>query len=296
MEYFFRDQGEDYDVSTLDGLPLAQIHGKSWLDSLTIDDDKRTDRRVDLDLDGDGKVEADELETGMQHWQALRDAGLETMDYEDWIRTFGVAVPEVESSFNKYRPELVRYFRQWTYPTNTIDPATGKPSSAVSWINSFRADKDRLFKEPGFLVGLTVQKPKTYIKDTTGGLSSFLETIENWLPALSHSDYEKGFKQFAHGAGPLADKIGSAGPGYHGYWVDLRDLLVHGDQFINFAPDTASSALSVLTGDGKNRYPVASEIDNLFAGAAPDNILTTDGVVDLLIHGRQRDRTSGPVL
>lgn len=289
VEYFFRDQGENWDVATLDGVPLAQLGSRNWMDSLTLDRDKRTNRDVDLDLDNDGNVEAQEMLHGMQHWEALREAGLETMDYEDWIRTFGVSVPEVEESFNKYRPELIRYWRQWQYPTNTVEPTTGVPSSAVSWVNAFRADKDRLFKEPGFIIGLTVQKPKAYLSDPKGQLAGFMQTLENWLPALSHKEYERGFKHFAENAGPLADAFDAGTP--EGYWVDLRDLLVYGDQFLNFAPDAASGAVSVITDAGGARYPSTAAIDALFSGA--DKYIQTDGITNLTIKGRQRDQTPG---
>lgn len=290
VEYFFRDQGEDWDTATLDGLPLAQVGTRNWMDSLTLDDNKRTDRDVNLDRNHDGTITAREMLEGMEEYNALRDAGLEQMDYEDWVRTFGVQVEEVDDSFAKYRPELVRYFRQWQYPTNTVEPTTGVPSSAVSWINAFRADKDRLFKEPGFLIGLTVQKPKAYLSDPTGSLASFMKRVDNWLPALQDKEYERGFLGFAGNAGPLPNKFG-AGPNFEGYWVDLRDLLKYGDQFANFALDGSSSAIKILEQTGRARYPSATEIDALFAGA--DKYIQTDGIVNLSIAGRVVDRTRG---
>ena len=292
VEYYFRDEGENWNVATLDGMPMAQIGSRNWMESLTLNDLKRTNRNPSIDLDASGTITAQETIQAMQHWQALREAGLEKLDYEDWIKTFGVSIPEKdEKSDNMFRPELLRYNREWAYPVNTVEPTTGVPSSAVSWINAFRADKDRLFKEPGFVVGLQVVKPKAYIKDTTGGLASFMETLENWLPALSANDPERAFKSFAANAGPLADKIG-ASP-YEAYWVDMRDLLLYGDQFINFAPDTASAAISVIqnTETARNRYASSATVDDLFAGA--DKYIQTDGIVDLVIMGRQVDFTPG---
>lgn len=288
IEYYFRDEGEDWDVAMHDGMPIAQIGSKNWMDSLTLDDNKRA-RDVPLDgPDADTVASVQEMLRQQEHWQALRDAGLESLDYEDWIRTFGVQVPERDdTSFSKYRPELLRYARSWQYPTNTVEPTTGVPSSAVSWVNAVRADKDRMFKEPGFIIGLQVVKPKVYLDDPTGGLSNFMETLENWLPALSHKEYEKGFIPFAANAGPLANKVGTGG--LEAYWVDLRDLLVHGDQFLNFAPDATAGALSALGIDGKTRYPVSADIDALFTGA--DKYVQTDGVVNLSIAGRQMDKT-----
>ena len=291
VEYYFRDEGENWNNVTLDGMPLAQIQGRNWMDSLTLNDVKRTDRDFDLDLNSNGDLTATEFFTGMEQYNALRDAGLETMDYEDWIATFGVKVPERhEGSFNEHKPELIRYFRQWQYPVNTVEPTTGVPSAALSWVNAFRADKDRFFKEPGFVVGLNVIKPKVYIKDQVGGLSSFMETLENWLPALSHQQFEKGFISFAANAGPLASKIGTTP--FEAYWVDLRDLLLYGDQFLNFAPDTSTSALSVFSGvadEHTTRYPKPADIDSLFVTSG--DYIQSDGVVDVNIAGRQQDRT-----
>jgi len=289
-EFYFRDEGEDWDDKMVGSVPMVQIGSRNWMDSLTLDDVKRTDRDFDLDLNNDGTLTATELSDGMAHYNALRDAGLETMDYEDWIATFGVKVPEREdTSSSQYRPELLRYSRQWAYPTNTVEPTTGVPSSAVSWIDSVRADKDRLFKEPGFIVGLTVQKPKAYLQDPTGALAGFMQTLENWLPAISHKEYEKGFLEFAANAGPLANKIGTTP--FEAYWVDLRDLLIYGDQFSNFALDSSASAVPVIEALGGGRYTTTTAIDALFAGT--DKYIQVDGICNLTIAGRQEDRTRG---
>ena len=118
-----------------------------------------------------------------------------------------------------------------------------------------------------------------------------METLENWMPALSHENYEKAFKQFAGTAGPFPNKFGT-GPSYKAYWIDFRDLLMYGDQFLNFAPDSAASALNFAAATGKTRYPTGADIDTLFVDSAK-NWFETDGVVDLTIMGRQRDRTQG---
>lgn len=286
-EYFFRDEGEDWDVHKVGPYPMVQIGSRNWMDSLTLDEDKRTDRDVDLDADGDGDITAREAMDQMAHYQALRDAGLETLDYEDWIATFGVKVPEREDTSDvQYKPELIRYSREWAYPTNTVEPSTGVPSSAVSWINSVRADKDRMFKEPGFIIGLTVAKPKAYLSDPTGSLAGFMQTLENWLPAISHQEYEKGFLGFGASAGPLKDKVGSPAKAY---WVDLRDLLVYGDQFANFALDSTASAVPVIASMG--RYTTEAAIDALFTG--DEKYIQQDGICNLTIAGRQVDRTRG---
>ena len=90
----------------------------------------------------------------------------------------------------------------------------------------------------------------------------------------------------------MANKIGVSP--FEAYWVDLRDLYVHGDQFVNFAIDAKSSAVSTITATGGNRYPSAADIDALFTGA--DKYIQQDGVINLTIAGRQVDQTRGPVL
>lgn len=294
VEYYFRDEGEDWDAATLDGLPLAQIAQRNWFDSLTLDDEKRAARELDLDLNADGDITAREVSEGMEIWAAQRDAGLETLDYADWIKTFGVAVSEENTvSTAEYKPELLRYNRQWQYPVNTVDPATGAPSSAVSWLTAFAADKNRMFREPGFIIGLQVTKPKVYLRDPKGSFTAYMERLENWLPALSHSSYEKGFVNFAHAAGPLPNKFKTDADVNQGYWLDFRDLLLYGDQFINYDYSAAPSALSVLTEDGARRYADTSQIDGLFKAVAPANVIDTDGLTTLRIMGRQKDRTPG---
>ena len=295
VEWYFRDEGEDWDDYALDGIPLAQIKSKSWLDSLTLNDNKSTRTDYDLDANNDGNLTARELVSGMEHYNAMREAGLAPADYEDWIRTFGVSVPaRQDESQEVSRPEEIGHWSQWAYPVNTVEPSTGVPSAALSWVNAHRGDKDRLFKEPGFIIGVTCARPKVYIKDQLGGLGSFLETLENWLPAVSHRDFELGYKSFAANAGPLNNKLPDGGAGWEAYWVDIRDLLVHGDEFINFAPDTPSRALSTFAPNGKHSYPTATTIDDLFSGT--DKFIQSDGVIDFAIAGRQRDMTKGATL
>lgn len=289
-EWFFRDQGEDHNEATLDGLPLAQITGRSWMDSLTTEPNFRTDRDVNVDLNDDGDITVREMMEAQAHWEALRSAGLENMDYEDFVRTYGVQIREPDASPNLYRPELIRYSREWTYPTNTVEPTTGVPSSAASWSIAFRADKDRFFKEPGFVFGVTVARPKVYLSQQTGSLVNEMKSVYTWLPAILQNDYEKSFVTIQHDEGPLPDIFGDTGTTREDdYKIDIRDLFIYGDQFINFAADSAGSFMASVAEDGSRRYPDAASIDNLFAGEAKS--IRQDGIVTLAVAGRQRDRT-----
>lgn len=286
VRHFFRDEGEDWDVQTLNGLPLAQIVGQNWMDSLTLAA-SYTNRDVNLDLDADSKVEASEVLRGIDQWQALRDAGLMDMDYEDYIATYGERVREVETSPELNVPELIRYCKNWSYPSNTIDPADGTPRSAVSWSVAERADKDRRFKHPGFILGLTVTRPKVYIGGQTGSLAHAMNTALEWLPAVLHDHPELSRMQFADNTGPV-DFTDTGG-----YWVDVKDLFLHGDQFLNYAIDASSSKVSLpVAATAQRRYPLSADIDALFVNAAGGKkYVRMDGVTSLNILGRQYEVT-----
>ena len=146
-EDYFRTEDEVWNTHAVDGLPLAKINGDSILNSAVLDDNFIGPADVDLPVGVDDKVTASEIDATMRTWQFQRANGLTPMDYEDWLATYGI-VPQAAEN---HRPELLRYVREWQYPSNTVDPATGVPSSAVSWAVAERADKDRFFRELGFL-------------------------------------------------------------------------------------------------------------------------------------------------
>ena len=129
---YFRDGGEDWNIALgPNGLPLAKIYGKGHGDGaerLTLAAEYE-DRRVDL-IQG-GHLYADDLPKMVQHWQALQDAGLTDMDYQDFMRTYGSNVREDETSPNLHRAEDFWSLREFTYPTNTVDGTTGVPAVAV---------------------------------------------------------------------------------------------------------------------------------------------------------------------
>lgn len=277
VEEYFRDEGEAWDTWLIDTLPVASVGVEnSWMDSVINAGDMPDDI-----------VPADEpltdLDEKWRMWEYLRQNALTNMSYEDWLGTYGIRQSTVEI----HKPELVRYLREWTYPTNTIDPATGAPSSAVSWSVQDRADKDRFFKEPGFLIGCQVVRPKAYMSKQTGSAAGLMNDAFSWLPAMLREDVYTSLKQVAKGAGPLPGLTDAAG-----YWVDVRDLLIYGDQFINFAlTETNAGLVALPTAALQKRYADSTMADALFSAASPANQIRTDGVVSLTILGTQVDNT-----
>lgn len=284
VEEYFRDEDEGTGP-TIDGLSVARINMDTVLNSAVLDDDFVAPQDVDLTIGGDGKITASEMEATMRTWMFQREHGMVDMDYEDWLAQYGIKTAPQEH----HRPELLRYIREWQYPSNTIDPTNGNPSSAVSWVVSNRADKDRFFKEPGFLIGVSTFRPKVYLSNQTGAVAGHLKTAMDWLPAMLRDDPYTSVRKFAETGGPFPVVTDA-----NGYWLDLKDLFVYGDQFVNFDLATAGdgSSLALPTAAFNTRYPSSTDIDGLFTGTS--KIVSQDGIVQLSILGSITDTTPSP--
>lgn len=279
MEYF-RDGQESYTISEIDNMPVASINQQSWLDSARLDDDIPDDtvptNAADMSLEG--------FDAEYRTWSLLRSQALTDMDYEDWLATYGVRRSRTEL----HKPELIRYVRDWTYPTNTIDPTNGAARSAVSWSFQERADKDRFFTEPGFIFGVTVTRPKVY-RTQDGNLVDWMMNAVSWLPAILRDDPYTSMRLFTDTTGPLATAVTDA----NGYWVDLRDLFLYGDQFLNYAATTDTVNLVARPGATITdwKYPSATDAAELFVDETTNRLVREDGVVTLEILGRESDAT-----
>lgn len=321
VEEYFRFEDEAWNDFMLFGLPAAQIGVQNWMDSIqtaeqydpVIDD---PDTRAPVTASPSNHVKASHIEEAMRQYEWLRLNNLTDMSYDQFVATYGVRIQTEE----EHKPELIRYVRDWTYPTNHVDPETGVPSSACSWTMTERADKDRFFNEPGFIFGVTVTRPKVYFAKQKGGAVGMLRDAVAWLPAILQDQVDASYRKVAAGVGPLG------GLGSSDYYVDIRDLYLYGDQFLNFEPEQSDDAADAAN---KARYsgvtlPIgssgtpdtvdrryASELDalNLFAGqweteeeSEPefptdydynsDGLIREDGVVTIMIAGRQVDASA----
>lgn len=284
VEEYFRDEGETWNANVVDGLPVAKINNDSIANSAVLDDDFVLPEDEPITVGADDVVTASEIDAALRTWQFQRANGLTPMDYEDWLATYGVA-PKAEEN---HRPELVRYIREWQYPSNTVDPATGVPASAVSWSIAERADKNRFFREPGFIFGVTVARPKVYYRNQVGNSADWMRDALTWLPAIMRDDPWTSMKKFSETEGPF-QVVADA----NGYWVDIKDLLIYGDQFVNFAMAgvTNGSFVDLPTAALNSRYVSSADIDGLFPGA--DKYVQQDGVVQFGIKGALIDTTPG---
>ena len=110
-----------------------------------------------------------------------------------------------------------------------------------------------------------------------------MQTREAWLPAVLNDQMDVSHLLIPKGTGPLSSVSTTAD---EDYFIDLRDLMNYGDQFINYAPAAVAPFVSLPEADGQRRYPLEADVKKLFS--AEDGVLLEDGVVSLSIKGRQR--------
>lgn len=274
---YFRNDGEAL-APLLDTLPLASAvsHKENWADSLTQDGPVP----VNNDLQNP-EGERDPLASHAEAYERMRAMRMIDMTYEEYLETYGVRLPtRVEENM----PELIRYTRNWTYPTNTIDPVTGVPTGAASFSVNESADKDRLFKYPGFIFGVTITRAKIYMGNQTGAMASFMNDAYAWLPPEFRERPESALREFVGPTTPSGPLNGQSA----NYWVDLRDLLMYGDDFRNAVP--TGYAPAIPSAASEKRFLTGPQIDALFA-SAPANKFRQDGVVTLNILGHPTTAT-----
>jgi len=276
----------DYsEVHEIDGMPVVNINSQSWTDSL-LGDTLMQEFDVNVDANNDGEIMATEVDLAMQQYELLRANGLIEMTYEDYLKTYGIKGRAVEKT-EEFTPELLRYTRDWQYPSNTPD-AEGNVSSVASWSVAERLDKDRFFREPGFIFGITVSRPKIYLGRQVGAAVSMLDSIRSWLPKVMTDDPYTSLKKFGDGQGPLVESFKYGSMNKQDYWVDVRDLFLYGDQMII---GTTPYQAQLPGFEGNLQYPTGAEYAGLFVHNDRQHV-EQDGLISLVIAGSQRDHTA----
>nr|QJB20795.1 MAG: major capsid protein [Microvirus sp.] len=296
---YFRDEGEAWNSNVVTGdIPIVPIRDRLWMDSITDDDD------MPVGADPSAMTDASDLEALMNAFEHLRAMGVANMTYEDFIRSYGIPIPSKDEN----KPELLANFSDFQYPSNTINPSSGAPSSAVSWVFKNGSRKPKFFKEPGFVVGISVTRPKLYFGGLKGSLADFMSRAWDWMPRYLMEGAavpmpETSLKRFGADTGPLGDRSTATDE----YWVDMRDLLIHGDQFQNMAmtadnanpADSAANHLFALPpGDNHHAYKYLTEAQckAFFVDAAGTAFhIRQDGYVSLSVKGKQVDYTAANI-
>lgn len=287
---WFRDQGEATATYALaNGIPIVQVRQNSFLDSLTDEDDMPEGAAIS------GATDAGDLERLMEAFEHLRALGMADMTYEDWLRSQGIAIPGKDEN----KPELLWRSSDFQYPTNHIGTdATnqGVPTSAVSWVFNTGDRKPKFFKEPGFIVGYVVHRPKIYWGGLAGSACGFAKRAWDWMPNYLRGMPESQLKAFAIDTGPLGDRTTLA----DGYFLDMRDELLYGDQWQNvsaFGADPTTNypnhILPLPAGTAiKYKYLSETMINNFFKDTA-NPYVKHDGYFSLSVMGHEVDFTQG---
>lgn len=269
VDEFFRGEGEDAATNGLlaDNLNKVRIKLPGWWDSI-IPASSLADGTGGIGDDTIGTAPLDtvgELGKALEQWQTLRMLGVTALEYDDWLRSFGVSIAAPVED----RPELIRYTREWQLPSSavSVDATAQRVSSVVSWNPTERVDKDRYFKEPGVLFGCVVARPKVYHSAASSGLGQMSNAMAWQTPMRAGAPYEL-YQPLVL----LNDNV----------W-DPTDLFNHGDQWVRVKVGTGN--VPSVTWNGEDPFPgYASDTDvnNLFVDGANGH-LKMDGVVNLTV-------------
>lgn len=280
---FFRDEGEQWDVVLVDNVPLAQIYGAGRSDAF----DKLTlaanyqDRSVAMPTD------VGQLDDAIVQWMSLRDAGLVSMDYDDWMKTYGSSGAPIEApdSPRFHRPELLFHDRDFTYPTNTVEPTTGVPVTAAGWRRAVESRKRFFFDQPGWIIVFNCVRPKVYLGNQQGSVAGAMQAQSDWLPAVLNNHHDIGHKQFTDpgvgGTGPLSNVMTA------NYYIDIRDLLNYGDQFVNYATPASGATgvpfVALPAATASRRYPANNAAVMAFFTDTTNGRFRQDGMLSFSI-------------
>lgn len=267
---FFRGDGETETTARVGATELNYVRCKlpGWWDSIIPETNLTTGLGgVADDLVGTGNTldTVSEVARAIETYNHLRMLGVTNMEYDDWLRSFGVSIAAPKED----RPELLRYTREWQYPSNavSVDSTAQRVSSVLSWSITERADKDRYFKEPGILVGCVVARPKLYHGRAQAGVGLLMDAL-SWMAPFARSSFDT-YK-------PL---IGTAGQ-----VVDVKDLFLHGDQY-RYVHRGTSVPTMTFPADGVFDYPDTTVLDGMFVDGV-SGFVRMDAVTSLQIASR----------
>lgn len=283
VQWFFRDE-DDPNLNAISNYPGTYADRQNIFNSVKLE----SATGDDTELPGIDELEELDVLPGYTNayaqWEIMRDAGWTDATFEDYLRSAGVSVAKEDdvdaAGVKLIKPELIRFSRSWTYPTNAVDPTDGSVASAVSWSIKERADKRRFFKEPGFVFGCTVTRPKIYLGNQKGAAVGLLKTINHWLPPVLQG----------HPYTSVVEELDSVTDGIlqnqtEDYWLDIKDLFLYGDQFTNIAMAAAANhglAIPDATVDNRMLFTDAL-VKSLFVDTVTANYVREDGVTSLSI-------------
>lgn len=294
VENWFSDEGEMATRAAWDDYYIAQTDQGNLFHSLK-EESAQTDEG---ELPGVDEVEELDILPGFTthyaQWELMRDQGMTELSYKDYLRSYGITVPkdvmpdvDVEMAAGDLI-EKIGSFRRYTQPTLAPQQGDSASASVVYWKHAERVTKRLLFTEPGFVFGVTVCRPKVYLGNQKGAGVGLLRDAFSWLPAVLSS---YGYTSLQENLDSATDGILQGGD--EDYWLDMKDLFLHGDQFVNFTmsvPANHGVSLPYVTTQLDKKYLTEAQMNQLFAtsdGSA--SYLYQDGSMHLDVLGRIRD-------
>ncbi len=267
------------------GIRQIKLNNRSWYQNLMFEP-----AEVALDVTGERDHDAQ-----ISAWQMVAQMQMTELSYESYLEQYGVSSMRLGIG----EPEILRFTRSWTKPTNVIDPADGSPSSAWVWNDELKLEKDKRFEEPGFIIQLAAVRPKMY---QAGQVKSVVQTLwgfSDWFPAYTLRDPAEGIKRIGTDDDVFLTTLNAA-EGEVQLLYDHRDLLSHGEQFIN---DTAlhyplptaagwSTVAAASPANVRGEYADSQGIQDIFVSTADaQERCLYEGITSLTIAGHIEDTT-----
>ena len=232
-------------------------------------------------------TDQDEMLPKLQAFYAMRQMGLGATSYDEYLRTYGVSSVKVEEG----KPELLAYRRYFSKPSNVIDPTSGAPTGAFYWNVDESNDKPKMFKEPGFVIWYTLFRPKVYDESQVSSRSASLWGFQDFFPSYTLHDPSAGIEKLS-----LDDMDWFAATGTDEFYIDRRDLLSHGEQFVNglsrLAPPLSATRDFTGTNQQLRGQYLPTDAD-IFASSVveAERVLDYEGLLSAEIAGHVQDNT-----
>lgn len=283
---YFMDDSET--ARTIDGVRQTKMSALSWYQNAMF-------RPAD-DAPSGVDIGADYAE--LSAFQMMQQMSMTEITYERYLEQYGVqSIRQAEGD-----PEILRYARSWALPVNTVEPTTGAPSSAWVWRDEVKMDKPKRFLEPGFVVAFSAIRPKMYQANLRYSMTGELWGFSDFFPAYTLADPTAGIKSLST-ASPVFGSGFRTDAGDKELLIDTRDLLSHGEQFINDWTDLPyplpkSTGLTGQDGDDnqdlRGEYANEADIAALFSSStATSQFCYYEGIGHMNISGHIQDATTG---
>jgi hypothetical protein len=278
----------DEAATTIDGVPKVKLNAKSWYQNCIF-------RPAEVAID---TTDVFDTQTQMTAFEMMQQMSMSELTYEKYLQQFGVQ--SIRTAMGE--PEILRYSRSWTLPTNTVDSSTGSPSSAWVWSDKQEASKPKRFSEPGFVMMFAAVRPKMFQKNLQASMVGNLWGFSDFFPIYNLAEPNAGVKSILT-TDVVFDPSAHGASGARELFYDHKDLLSHGEQFVNTAwsgehpyaipgSNSLTNDDAALDADLRGEYANDADVDLLFT--TPGTTTTTcfyEGIVGLRVSGHIKDTT-----